>query len=63
MQEDGAAGAASRAQKIVVEDDHDIVEMVGPPETLVARPKRQTHFPVVEPMGGVVAPAGIGPEW
>ncbi len=62
VQEDGAAGAAPRAGKIVVEHDDDVVKTVGSPEALVAGPEGQADLAVVEPVGRIVAPAGIGAE-
>ena len=62
VQEDRAAGAAPRAGEIVVEHDDHVVETVGSPEALVTGPEGQADLAVVEAIGRIVAPAGIGAE-
>ena len=51
-----AAGAASWVGNIIVEDDHQIVQVIGPPKTFVAGRERQTYRTIISTIGWVVAP-------
>jgi hypothetical protein len=62
VQEDGAAGSAPRTGEIVVEHDDDVVKAVGSPETFVPGPEGQAYLSIVESVGRIVAPTGIGAE-
>ncbi len=66
MKKYGAATAMNPGALVVGEDDHHIIETVGPAHGLVARRVGQAHRPVVVAVAGLVAPAielGYRPLW
>lgn len=59
VEKDCAAGAGNCGAEIVIEDDDDIVKVIGPPEAFVACRIGQADRLVVGAVGRIVAPAGV----
>src|SRR5690554_298725 len=63
MKKHGTAAAPDHGAEVVIEHDHDVVEMVFAPQVFVAGRKRQPYRPIVARMIGVVAPAHVSGKW
>ena len=62
MHEDGAAPPLHARAVVVTENENQIVEIVVAGQAVGARSRRQFDEPVVVAVGGILAPAIVGPD-